>query len=68
MATKEMKLICQSCGREFTVPQWEIDEYWNMGMSIPYFCSLKCTMDGWNPSVVYRKKMLRAADEKKGRK
>ena len=47
MAQREMTLICQSCGREFTLPQAEIDAYWEQGMSIPVFCSIKCQINGW---------------------
>ena len=52
MAQREMTLICQSCGREFTLPQAEIDAYWEQGMSIPVFCSIKCQINGWNPQAV----------------
>lgn len=65
MATKEMTLICQSCGREFTLPQAEIDAYWEQGMGIPVFCSLKCTMNGWNPQAVRFAKYRRSKDSKK---
>ncbi|MBQ6134189.1 MAG: hypothetical protein IJI65_08555 [Lachnospiraceae bacterium] len=64
MALREMKLCCQSCGREFTLPQAEIDAYWEQGMDIPVFCSLKCQMKGWDPEAVRWAKYRRTKDSK----
>ncbi|MEE3481332.1 MAG: hypothetical protein VZQ80_05035 [Lachnospiraceae bacterium] len=64
MAQREMTLICQSCGREFTLPQAEIDAYWEQGMSIPVFCSIKCQINGWNPQAVAFAKYRRQKNSK----
>jgi len=62
---REMELTCQSCGRKFKMPQFEIDEMWERNISSPVFCCTKCALRGWNPQAVWLARMRRAQNEDK---
>lgn len=65
---KEKKLICQCCGREFTMSQAEIDAIWDQDITIPVFCCTKCNLRGWNPQQVRYAKYRHQMAEQTARK
>ena len=52
MVHPEITLHCQSCGREFTMAQYEYDEMLARDISRPIFCSNTCQLQGWDPQRV----------------
>ncbi len=52
MERTEVTLHCQSCGRKFTLAQFEYDEMLANDMSRPIFCCNSCALHGWDPAQV----------------
>ncbi len=52
MVHPEITLHCQSCGREFTLAQYEYDAMLASDITRPIFCSNTCYMRGWDPQRV----------------
>ena len=52
MERTEVTLHCQSCGREFTLSQFEYDHMLASDITRPIFCCNSCSLHGWDPMQV----------------
>ncbi|MDD6380163.1 MAG: hypothetical protein PUG04_00475 [Lachnospiraceae bacterium] len=59
-------LICQGCGRPFTLAQSDYDRMLDENIQTPRFCSIQCALHGWDPAAVWYGRYRRSQNDQKG--
>ncbi|MBO6214571.1 MAG: hypothetical protein J6N76_03420 [Lachnospiraceae bacterium] len=65
MMSKDITLLCQGCGREFVISQYEYDVQLSRDITMPVFCSNACAIHGWDPMAIWLGRARRANAENK---
>lgn len=59
-------IICQGCGRPFTLAQSDYDKMLEENIQTPRFCSIQCAFHGWDQQAVWYGRYRRSQSDKKG--